>query len=179
MSSIPTSQDEAREFLREIRRRIDDVEARMDALGKWKNWAGESIEDLEEENEELRNRIEALEARVDVLEEGSPGREGKVRAIVQYADNKRTGEQPIVIVTPSEIAGAAGCSPRYGYDLVDELPDEHHWLLTRQEARSRQYGNAEIDADGQEKALAVDFEQLQRDTAALNKFNNGRSGDGG
>lgn len=181
MTSIPTTPDEARDFLRDVRSRIDDIEARLDATKKWKDWAGDEIRTLREENDELRERLDAFEARLEVVEDGTATKEGKVRAIVQFAKNHRDDDQPIVLVTPREIVGATGVSERYAYKLCDAddgLPAEYHWVVTRRKARQSQYGHAELDDAEQTKALGVHFERLQQDPAALNKFNNGHGGEG-
>lgn len=174
MSSIPSSKEEARKLLK-------DLKARMDAFSTWKEWANDEIAELQDENELLRQRLEAAESRLDIIEDESPGKEGKIRDIVHYASNQR-GDEAIIVVTPEEIVGATGVSERYAYQLCDDesgLPSEYHWIVTRQEARNSQYGSWEIDEDGQQKALGVHFERLQSDTEALNKFNNATTEEGG
>lgn len=164
MSAIPTNGEEARELLRKLQNR-------MDAFSRWKEATNERVDSLEDENEALRQRIDALEARVQVLEEGSDGgRESKVRDLCDYALNARTGDQRGVPLKAKEIVGAAGVCRRYAYDLIEELPEEHHFLLTLREARNQQYGSLELDAGSYDRALVVDCEALHSDQGAVNKF---------
>lgn len=178
MSVAPTSAEEARELLADIKSRLSDLEKRFDARSKWLDSIEDRLEDYEEENEQLRERVEALEARLEVVEENSDGgREAKVREICDFALNARSGQRGVA-VTAKEIVGCTGVSRRYAYDLIDELPDEHHFLLTLQQARDRQYGSAELDASSYNKALVVDCEALRSDPEAVNTFTTRASGEG-
>ena len=74
----------------------------------------------------------------------------------------------------AKIVTVTGVSRRYAYDLIDGLPDQYHWILSRDEARQQQYGSAEIDSGTQSKRLVIDFERLHNDPAAVNKFTTAR-----
>lgn len=163
-----------------VKSRLSDLAARLDAFSTWLENTDDRVAELEDENAELRKRLESVEARLEAVEDTSPGKEGKVRAIVQQARNLREGDQQGVVMDPEQIVGATGVSKRYAYDLADEdgLPSEYHWILTREQARQEQYGSLEIDGSTAGKAIVVDFERLHSDQEALNKFNNDSGGEG-
>lgn len=181
MSSVPQSPQEAREAFRSLKKELSDLTGRVDAFSTWLENTNDRVAELEDENQQLHNRLDALEARLEIIEDGCATKEGKVRAIVQQAKNLRVGDQAGVVMTPAQIVAATGCSKRYAYDLCDGddgLPPEYAWIVTREQARSEQYGAIEIEGDKQGKALVVDFERLHSDEDALNKFNNGSTGEG-
>jgi regulator of replication initiation timing len=122
------------------------------------------VDELEAENNRLRTRIE-----------DSDGKDAKVAAIVEYAANKR-GSKPAVKLDWREIRGASGCSRRYAYDLMDDLPDEYAWFLTP--AEMTQYGSIEIDNED-ERRLGIDFEGVHSTACPVNKFTTPSEGEGG
>lgn len=167
-----------KELVDSLHDRVNDFEARLDAFSSWLENTDDRVSELEDENNELRDRLEALEARMEVLEDGSSSKDGKVRQIVAGAENNRTGEQPAVVIDAAKIVTVTGVSRRYAYDLIEDLPEQHHWILTRSEARERQFGSVEIDDGKQTKAIVVDFEALHSDPEAVNKFTTSTEGGG-
>lgn len=166
--------------IEDVRDRLSDLGARLDAFSTWLENTDDRVAELEDENAELRKRLESVEARLESVEDTSPGKEGKVRAIVQQAKNLREGDQQGVVMSPEQIVGATGVSKRYAYDLAskDGLPSEYHWILTRDQARQEQYGSLEIDGSTAGKAIVVDFERLHSDPESLNKFINATTEEG-
>lgn len=131
------------------------------------------------EFESLADRVAELEQNMDAISDlgrERTSKEEKIAAIIQFAMNKADGSRSAVLMRPNEIKGIAGVSERYAYNLVDDLPEEYEFFRSRDEAR--QYGSLGIDTDKQAKAMIVDVELLQQNEAALNKFNNGRPGQG-
>jgi chromosome segregation ATPase len=178
MSSMPRSAEKARNILEGLRDRLNDIEARFDAFSNWLENTDDRVSELEDENTELRGRLDALESRIDVLEDGSSSKDGKIRQIVTGAENNRTGDQSAVVMDAAKIVTVTGVSRRYAYDLIDDLPEKHHWILARSEARERQFGSLEIDDGKQTKAIVVDFEALHSDSEAVNKFTTSNEGGG-
>ncbi|ELY53444.1 hypothetical protein C491_21186 [Natronococcus amylolyticus DSM 10524] len=178
MSVAPRSAEDMKELVDSLHDRVNDFEARLDAFSSWLENTDDRVSELEDENNELRDRLEALEARMEVLEDGSSSKDGKVRQIVAGAENNRTGEQPAVVIDAAKIVTVTGVSRRYAYDLIEDLPEQHHWILTRSEARERQFGSVEIDDGKQTKAIVVDFEALHSDPEAVNKFTTSTEGGG-
>ena len=178
MSTLARSAEEARNLLESLRDRLNDLEARFDAVSNWLENTDDRVSELEDENAELRGRLDALEARIDVVEDGSSTKSGKIRQIVAGAENNRTGDQPAVVMDAAKIVTVTGVSRRYAYDLIDDLPEKHHWILTRSKARERQFGSVEIDDGRQTKAIVIDFEALHSDLEAVNKFTTSRAGEG-
>lgn len=175
------SRDELERYVRQLQTRVDELEGAVENeeemrrdLGKRLgsqfaelrqefNDALDRIDDVEDENKRLRERLN-----------DSGGKDAKVRAIVDYADNARNG--PAIKLTAKEIKGAAGCSRRYAYDLIDDLPEEYDWFLTPKEMS--QYGSLEID-NHDEKRLGVDFEGVHSAGVDVNKFTTPDSEKGG
>lgn len=122
------------------------------------------VEELEAENQRLRERLD---------DTTHHSKEAKAAAIVRYADNKRSSRAPAVKLTPAEVKGATGCSRRYAYDLLDDLPAEYDWFLTP--AEMTQYGSLEID-NTEERRLGIDFEGVHSSGCPVNKFTTGREG---
>jgi BMFP domain-containing protein YqiC len=178
MSTLAQSAEEARNLLKNLRNRLNDLEARFDAVSNWLENTDDRVSELEDENAKLRGRLDALEARIDVVEDGSSTKSGKIRQIVAGAENNRTGGQPAVVMDAAKIVTVTGVSRRYAYDLIDDLPEKHHWILTRSEARGRQFGSVEIDDGKQTKAIVIDFEALHSDPESVNKFTTTRAGEG-
>lgn len=195
-------QDELVETVVELSERVDDVENQpsldgieMAAVRKLLNGlagvSGEGADPTQmnavdtaqaaiERVDDLLNRIEQLEAENDRLRSrvdgtDSSGKDQKVQDIVSFANNTR-GNDPAVKLTAKDIKGATGCSTRYAYDLMDDLPEEYDWMLSPQDML--QYGSLEID-NHDERRLGVDFEGVHSSGCPLNKFNNGNSGEGG
>jgi hypothetical protein len=140
---------------------IEKASAAVDRI----NDLADRVDDLEDENQRLRSRLESSSSR---------GKDAKVADIVQFADNAR-GKDPAIKLTAKDIQGATGCSTRYAYDLMDDLPEEYDWFLTPQEMT--QYGSLEVD-NTDERRLGVDFEGVHSSGCPLNKFNNGSSKEG-
>lgn len=120
--------------------------------------------------------IEQTHSRILSRLEDNDGKGSKVAEIVRFAANARSEGQPAIKLTAKDIKGATGCSRRYAYDLMDDLPTEYDWFLTPQEMK--QYGSLEIDNSG-ERRLGVDFEGVHSSGVPLNKFTtrNGREGE--
>lgn len=178
MSVAPRTAEDVKELFESLRDRVNDFEVRLDAFSNWLENTDDRVSELEDENNELRDRLEALEARMEVLEDSSSSKDGKVRQIVAGAENNRTGEQPAVVMDAAKIVTVTGVSRRYAYDLIEDLPEQHHWILTRSEARERQFGSIEIDDGKQTKSIVVDFEALHSDPEAVNKFTTSTEGGG-
>lgn len=158
--------DELLEEVEGLDRRLSDMQEFVyGELKPTMERLSETVESLEKENQRLRARLDDSEG----------GKEGKVTAIVEYANNARNGA-PAVKLTYKEIVGATGCSNRYAYDLMDRLPEEYDWFLTPEEMR--QYGSIELD-NTDERRLGVDFEGVHSSGCPLNKFNNGERSKGG
>ena len=141
------------------------------------------IDDLETA---VASHGETLEMIADVGEDKT-SEEEKLGAIVAYANQAR-GNSSKVLITPKEIAGATGCSKRYGYDLVDEIgglredgtggcydEGEYPWAAVRK----AQTVPAANGGERKEKGLKIDFDRVQQDPDALNWFNNGTEGEEG
>lgn len=130
------------------------------------------LEELEARMDDHDCRYGELQAQLDGIQDlgrDKTTKDEKIAAIVQYAQNVATnlcGER--VVLKARDVQGVAGVSRRNAYDLIDDLPDQHEFLLDRAEVT--QYGELEIDQDGQDRALVVDLEQLHTDVAAVNKF---------
>lgn len=147
-------------------------------------FAERTRDDIEDLQIAVENHGETLATIADVESEKSSEGE-KVGAIVAYADQAR-GQSPKALATPKEIAGATGCSKRYAYDLVDKIggadedagdfgEGQYPWAAVRE-------ATAVPTSTGTEqkpKALKIDFDRVQRDSGALNWFNNGNGGEGG
>jgi hypothetical protein len=132
------------------------------------------------EFEQLNQRVAELEQQVGAISDlgrEKTTKEEKIAAIVQFAMNKATRDDERVSVRPADIKGVAGCTERYAYNLVDELPGAHPFFLAKDDVS--QYGDLEIDKSSQRKALIVDLELLHEDASALNKFNNETTEQGG
>jgi hypothetical protein len=132
----------------------------------------ERIDDLEDTVKTLRQQNKRFEQ----LLEDAGGKEKKVADIVKFASNVRGG-QPVVQLTAKEIKGAVGCSRRYAYDLIEDLPDEYDWALEKSEIR--QYGDLEIKKDDDTRRLGIDFEGVHSTGVDVNKFTTQFEGEGG
>lgn len=143
---------------------IQDLENRVSAIANGVTNANREIEDLQEEVSTLSDRLEAVESRLDVLEDASPkGKDAKVAALVEYAEGAKGPNQQGVALKAKEIKGTCSCTRRYAYDLMDELPQEYHFISER-------------DKNG--RRLLIDFEALHSDPEAVNKFTTRASGEG-
>lgn len=178
MSVAPRSAEDVKELFESLRDRVNDFEARLDAFSNWLENTDDRVSELEDENDELRARLDALESRMDVLEDDSSSKDGKIRQIVAGAENNRTGDQSAIVMNAAKIVTVTGVSRRYAYDLIEDLPEQYHWILTRSEARERQFGSIEINDGKQTKAIVIDFEALHSDPEAVNKFTTSSEGGG-
>lgn len=119
----------------------------------------ERVAHLEAENKRLRSRLE-----------GSESKQEKIAALVEFAQNKRAGED-VVAISREELMGVYGCSRRYSYTLVDAdegLPDEYVWILSDTELNETQYGNLEKEAA--KKRIGIDFEGVHTVGCPVNRF---------
>lgn len=168
--------DELIECIAELANKLEDErQQRIDAI----KTAGEDRAELRRLLNEHSDRINELEnnqQRIESRFDDSDGKSSKVAEIVRFAANARSEGQPAIKLTAKDIKGATGCSRRYAYDLMDDLPTEYDWFLTPQEMK--QYGSLEIDNSG-ERRLGVDFEGVHSSGVPLNKFTtrNGREGE--
>lgn len=142
-------------FYQDFKQRLEELESEVGDLQ-------DHVADLEAENQRLRNRIS-----------DSPGKDEKLAKIVRFAANARK-DQPAVKLDARDIAGAAECSERYAYDLMDSLASDYDWILTPDECR--QYGQLEMETDSG-RWIAIDFEGVQSEGVRLNLFFNGSGGD--
>jgi hypothetical protein len=127
----------------------------------------ETVDGHGDELDDLRSEVSSIgDAMADG---GNGGKQAKVFDIVQQARNLRERDQPVVKLKARDIVAATGCSRRYAYDLMDDLPEEHNFLLSP--AEMQQYGDLELDND--ERALGVDFEGVHSDGVPVNKFTTG------
>ena len=177
----------------ELVERVRELEAAVEDLrnlaGKRTAKTNARMADIEQDLEDLQTAVashgETLDTIADIGEEKT-SREEKLGAIVAYANQAR-GDSSKVLITPKEIAGATGCSKRYGYDLVDEIgglredgsggnydEGEYPWAAVRK-AQTVPTANG---GERKEKGLKIDFDRVQRDPDALNWFNNGSGGNG-
>lgn len=155
--------DELIEALVDLSATVENVRAVVD-----KNLTARK--ELESTVDEVLNRLDELEAENERLQariDSGGGKAAKVGQIVRYADNAKDSGSPAIKLTAKEIQGATGCSRRYAYDLMDDLPDEYDWFLTPQEMR--QYGSIQID-NADERRLGIDFEGVHSTGCPVNKF---------
>lgn len=123
------------------------------------------IDDLEAQMNRIESQLEAIQ---DLGREKST-KEEKIARLVQYAQNlSNDGRSGRILLKAKDIKGTAGVSRRYAYDLMDELPEKYEWALNR--SQLSQYGDLEIDKDGQDRALVIDLDALHTDDEAVNKF---------
>jgi hypothetical protein len=172
------------ERVRELEAAVEDL---RDLTGKRTAKTNARMADIERQLDDLQTAVashgETLEMIADVGDDKT-SEEEKLGAIVAYANQAR-GDSSKVLVTPKEIAGATGCSKRYGYDLVDEIGGlredgtgggydggEYPWAAVRK-AQTVPTANG---GERKEKGLKIDFDRVQRDPDALNWFNNGIGG---
>lgn len=141
----------------------------------------EVANEIAAEFEALSQRVAELEQQVDTitdLSETKSSKGEKVAAILKYAQNRATDPQgDRVVLRPEDIQGVAGVKQRYSYTLIDTLPDEYAFFLSKDDVK--QYGDMQIDKSSQRKALIVDLAQVQRDDGELCLHNNGRTKEGG
>jgi len=179
MSSVSRAELEAMER-DELVDTIVEMDQAVDNLQTLVHTSIEKRKEATDRLDELADRVEAIEAENERLRERVDGqsthsKDGKVAQIVQFAQNK-AGTSPAVKLDYGEITGATGCSDRYAYDLMDDLPEEYDWFLTPEEMT--QYGSIEID-NHDERRLGVDLEGVHSTGCPLNKFNNGSESGGG
>jgi len=170
--------EELIETIESLQDRVDDLDAETQRLDNLVARAhdklqrvdelADRVDDLDAENERLRAR----------LADSANSPHEKLAGLVEYARNKRSSDA-VVVLTPTEIAGSYGCSQRYAYQLIDDLPAEYAWLLSPETLRDSQYGTLEQETDAVPKRLGVDFEGVHTAPVPLNRFINGNSGNGG
>jgi len=155
--------DELIETIVGMRDTVDDLHLSVDVLIDRLADAEERIDELEAETDRLRERAASSDGKAD-----------KVAQIVRAALNIRD-DKPAVKLDAQNIQTATGCSRRYAYDLMDDLPDEYDWALTPDEMS--QYGSLEIDNGG--RRLGVDIEGVHSRGCPVNKFTTGDGRGGG
>jgi uncharacterized coiled-coil protein SlyX len=151
--------DELEEKIDGLERQLSDMQTFVYETAKPK------LDEQEQLIEEHQQELERLRQRVDSAEETS--KEGKVRDIVMYAKNRRNSET-VVLLTANEIKGAAGCSRRYAYDLMDDIPHEYDWALTPEDIR--QYGDLKIKKGDESRRLGIDFKGVHSGGVSMNLF---------
>lgn len=124
---------------------------------------------------EMAATVDELEAMMPALVDNVSPKVARARDIVEYALGGNPSGKGVVL-SAKEVARAADVSLSYAYRLMDDdgLPDDFEFFLTRQQARERQYGSVELDADEYSAALVVDLDDARASPFALNKFNNPR-----
>lgn len=140
--------------------------ARQDARA-----ARDKVEELTDRVAELENRLDGVEDRADAVENTvyAEGKQGKVRQLVEYATNKRNGDQQAVVLDAQEIRGATGCTRRYAYDIIDDFPADYGFLVDRDELT--QYGELELDKTTRGRGIAVIFDgSVHTDLESVNRF---------
>jgi hypothetical protein len=148
------------EAVRETIARVETVETRSEAT--------------QSELDQLRERIDSLERVVH-----AEGKRGKVEAIISYAENKRTQDQPAVVLSAQEIKGATGCTRRYAYDIIEEYSEDFAFLVDRENLT--QYGELEMaNREDRGRGLAVVFDaSVHTDLEGVNRFTTRVEADGG
>ena len=188
-SNVATEDMTRPELIERVRELEAAVEDLRDLTGKRTAKTNARMADIEQDLEDLQTAVashgETLDTIADIGDDKT-SREEKLGAIIAYANQARDNSSK-VLITPKEIAGATGCSKRYGYDLVDEIgglredgsggnygEGEYPWAAVRK-ARTVPTANG---GERKEKGLKIDFDRVQRDPDALNWFNNGSGGNG-
>lgn len=143
---------------------VDEFDPTRDAVQ-----SAQQIVDAYDLNDRVAENRAQLEALGDLGREKTT-KEEKITAIVQYAQNVADDEtSDRELLKARDIKGLLGVSRRYAYDLIDDLPEEHDFLLDRRDAR--QYGELEMDnTDQRGRGLVVDLDALHNNEAAVNKF---------
>jgi regulator of replication initiation timing len=162
---------------------VEDLELRVEALGNGLETANAERKQMRAESDDLSERLDELEAENERLRSrvnSTGGKDEKVAAIVEHADNLRNSNDRAVKLTAKDIKGATGVSRRYAYDLMDpeddnSLINQYDWALTQQEMA--QYGSLELDLSGQQKCIGIDFEGVHSAGCPVNKFTTAQEGE--
>ena len=133
--------------------------------------------EFRERLEEFEARLDAVERRLERL--GDVGqeptsKEEKFAAVLSFAENKRNGSAKVAL-SPQEIKGCTGVSRRYAYELIDEMGQGVDGVEVREE-RKGQTGNG-TECKG--KALLVDCELVHHTGDGVNSFTTGGGSDDG
>lgn len=170
--------DELVNLLIDIVEMVDENEGRIENILSAIDKDIQSRKKIEEQVEEMQNDILDLESECQRLRRrvtDNGGKKQKVAGIVRFAANKRAG-QSVVKVGAKEIKGATGCSRRYAYDLIDDLPDEYDWALSS--SGMAQYGSLELDLRDENRVLGIDFEGVHSAGVDVKKFTTALEGEG-
>jgi hypothetical protein len=111
--------------------------------------------DTDNDPDQLRSRVDSLEDRVESAEDHvhSSGKQGKVRSILESANNRRKGGQDVVMLDYEDIRAATGVSKRYAFTLMDDLPEQYPFFADGDDVG--QYGSAQINKTDGSRRLAV------------------------
>lgn len=130
-----------------------------------KEFAGDFASRIERHGRTISKIDDRLESLGDITD-GHSSRTEKVEAIKQKAKNLAESDTETVELSARDIKGAAGCSRRHAYTLMDEeegLPADHEWA-EQQPEKYVQRGSAERGTLQKKKiqnqALLVDVGQL-------------------
>lgn len=159
------------EMVEEHNGRIENIMSVIDKNVQGRKQMEEQIEEMQRDISNLESECQRLRGRVS----DSGGKKQKVASIVRFAANKRAG-QSVVKVGAKEIKGATGCSRRYAYDLIENLPDEYDWALSSSDMS--QYGSLELDRSDENRVLGIDFEGVHSAGVDVKKFTTALEGEG-
>jgi len=176
------TRDELIEQIAGLEDRIDDLEGEVDRLDTIAIRAIERAKDAQNTVDDLADRVDALEAEINRLRSrltGDQSKDEKVGNLVEYAANKRERGQGVVALSPQEIKGAYGCSRRYAYDLIDDLPEEYHWILSVETLAETQHGRLERDTAQAGKRVGIDIEGVHSAGCPVNRFTTADTNNGG
>jgi len=174
--------DELIEQIAGLEDRVNDLEGEVSRLDTIAIRAIERAKDAQNAADDLADRVDALEAENKRLRsrlDEDQSKEDKVGNLVEYASNKRNHDQAVVALSPQEIKGAYGCSRRYAYNLVDNLPEEYHWILSGEDLAESQYGSIEREVSKAGKRIGIDIEGVHSAGCPVNHFITGNSSGGG
>jgi len=171
-------QDELGNLLIEIIENVKDHNGRIENMMSVIDKNVQGRKQMEVQIEEMQSDISDLESECQRLRcriSDNGGKKQKVARIVRFAANKRAS-QSVVKVSANEIKGAAGCSRRYAYDLIDNLSDEYDWALSSSDMS--QYGSLELDRSDENRVLGIDFEGVHSAGVDVKKFTTVLEGEG-
>jgi len=183
---------------KELREQVDSLKTVVDknaktmafvrqAFGQMFDTEITDVQDFRSGAVSFREEFDAVQDQVDQhqqqmttisdLGEQKTTKEEKIQAIVTFAARQREEIDEKITVPPKSMAGAAGCSKRYAYDLVDELHDDENFPWASDASKR----DVHLEQDKPQRGLLIDFGKtsVQHDGQPLNKFNNETSGNGG
>jgi hypothetical protein len=117
----------------------EDANEHREMLAKNQAVIRGNVHDHDQLIDQLLERIETLEQRVDQLEENQTtgGKIEKVRKLVEFADNRRRGDQRGAVLSWKDIRDVTGVKKRYAINLADDddgLPEEYDFIMPAEEA---------------------------------------------